>query len=90
MLTEEQTIAQAERAEQAFHCLQIAILNIAGSIASGATDALIENLKKVRTFIERDALKNPGWDDGEFHQTLPIRLTPIPTRASVGHGCPGP
>ena len=69
MLTEEQKIAQAERAEQAFRCLQIAILNIAGSIASGATDALIENLKKVRTFIERDALKNPGWDDGGFHQT---------------------
>ena len=35
MLTEEQKIAQAEKAEQAFHCLQIAILNIAGSIASG-------------------------------------------------------
>jgi len=69
MLTEEQKIAQAEKAEQAFHCLQIAILNIAGSIASGATDALIENLQKVRTFIERDAVKNPGWDDGGFHQT---------------------
>ena len=69
MLTEEQKIAQAEKAEQAFQCLQIAILNIAGSIASGATDALIENLRKVRTFIERDALKSPGWDDGGFHQT---------------------
>jgi hypothetical protein len=69
MLTEEQKIAQAERAEQAFRCLQIAILNIAGSIASGATDALIENLKKVRSFMKRDALKNPGWDDGGFHQT---------------------
>jgi len=69
MLTEEQKIAQAEKAEQAFQCLQIAILNIAGSIASGATDALIENLQKVRTFIERDALKSPGWDDGGFHQT---------------------
>ena len=69
MLTEEQKIAQAEKAEQAFHCLQIAILSIAGSIASGATDALIENLQKVRTFIERDALENPGWGDGGFHQT---------------------
>jgi hypothetical protein len=69
MLTEEQKIAQAEKAEQALHCLQIAILDIAGSIASGATDALIENLQKVRTFIERDALENPGWDDGGFHQT---------------------
>jgi len=69
MLTEEQKIAQSEKAEQVFLCLQIAILNIAGSIASGATDALIENLLKVRTFIERDALKNPGWDDGGFHQT---------------------
>ncbi len=69
MLTEGQKIPRPEKAEQVFHCLQIAILNIAGSIASGTTDALTEDLQKLRTFIERDALENPGWDDGGFHQT---------------------
>jgi hypothetical protein len=69
MLTDEQKIAQAEKAKQVIHCLKIAILNIAGAIASGATGALIEDLQEVRTFIERDALGNPGWDDGGFHQT---------------------
>ncbi len=69
LLTEEQKIVHAERAEQVFHCLQIAILNIAGAIASGATDALVEDLQKVRRFIESDAQASPGWADGGFHQT---------------------
>lgn len=68
MLAKEQKIAQAERAEEVLHCLQVAILAIAGAIASGATDRLTEDLQRVRSFIEKDAEQNPGWDDGGFHQ----------------------
>lgn len=68
MLTPEQEIARAERAEQVLNCLQTAILHIAGAIAGGAADTLIDDLHKVRAFIERDAQANPGWGDGGFHQ----------------------
>ena len=57
-----------QKGEEVFHCLQVAILAIAGAIASGATDTLTEHLQRVRSFIEKDAEQNPGWDDGGFHQ----------------------
>ena len=75
--------------DQTLHMRHVRVCDTFLKVAEGT---YIDLLPRVREDLARAMsfwLTEEGYR-ADIEWSLPIRLTPIPTRSSVWHGCPGP